>query len=461
MKSTLKSITYALLLLGCTAYIIPQLSFAAPAAQSQDEDDDVIEPGDETPTKRKKPKKKPPKRRSTETEDESSDTELSKEKVAEKTTEKPEEKAPDAGTDNTDEPSDDSSSDESSKETSNADAGSGTLPPEKPAQDAAPTKETSPPTPVPSETTAKTAPEVDNKAGTRLVMELQFLWGIAVLLALAFLLQLLNFILPFQAMSFLSMGANLLIWLTGLGYVGVNAYRILVVGHVPGDSLYTGTLWFSLIVTFAHLHKRRTFRNIYISALFVLPILLGSTIWSLSTIIPLQATPVAEFSSTWRHIGNICMYTGFGYLATSGAWQLAAGFLGILGRSQRGTGYGLKEPRQWEEFGLQPTSLAMFAYPLLTIAWTGHLLWSMQQFANPWQAWFVAPRTWAVLFSWLVLSAYFMAVRIPTKNKHAEFENWDAPEKRGILPGLLLFVASAGGALLFVGMTYLLKLLQG
>lgn len=293
-----------------------------------------------------------------------------------------------------------------------------------------------------------------NYSQAAIVLELRTIWAIAGVLVLSLAVLLLHFLLPVGGLRFLGKTSHFLLGLGTVALAGVLLYRFFLLGNYPGTSLQTGLLWFAFVSLGSYIYQRRAFSNVYIGSGVLLVVATAALAWSAinAPFVP-ELSPVAPFASTTWSLSSFAMYTAFGFLAVAGSWMVASWFLGMLAKRERGTGYGL-EPSTWEEYRLHPSFLVFLAYPLLTVSWVLQLVWSQAHFGDATKVWSSQPRLWSVVIVWLLLSAHLFALRAPTpKTEWDELRDEDAAVSKSYpkLPGFMLFLATVGGSVLFVG----------
>jgi hypothetical protein len=342
-----------------------------------------------------------------------------------------------------------------------------------------PTIGTAPPTAIPP--TIRTAPPTDAKLPSEqlskhsatalqykdssdqvmLSWELRFIWIILSLFILALALQLLHFIFPFSVFSFLSKSSHgLIIVGTFLLILGI-AYKFFYMGQIFGNFLYFNLLWFSVTTAVMYILARCRYPKVYITSIPVSIIIIGALVWSLSgRIMPPDTKASGYFYTLWWQLGEFATYTAFGILALAGAWLVTSGFLGFLARRNYSFRFGL-HPKEWIEYRLQPGSLVILAYPLLTIAMISNMLWSQFTLGSAQQIWFNFTRLWSIPICWLLLTAYLLSLRLTQPDTISDElldnelgdDEWDhllIPKSKNKISGLFLFLATVGTALIFV-----------
>lgn len=295
-----------------------------------------------------------------------------------------------------------------------------------------------------------------------LIWELRVLWLVVGSLLLAFVLLLFHFLLPFQGLRALGKFSHSLLVFGTIVLVGVLGYQYIFLKIPPGSTNQSGLLWFGAAGLIVHLWQRRAYPQVYINAGVLLLVVSAALAWSLVGHLHLPGLPVAshQLSFSWL-LGHFSMYTAFGILAASGSWMISSMFLGMLARRERGTGYGL-QPEEWEEYRLHPSFLVFLAYPWLTISWVTLLLSSQFVSASPIRIWQDSPRLFSVLFVWLLLTAHLFALRSPKNQEEYDAEDltFAVSQKTPKFPNFLLFLATVGGCVLFVGIHIFLSYLR-
>ncbi len=300
-----------------------------------------------------------------------------------------------------------------------------------------------------------------------MVWELRLLWIFCALFAFSFVLLFLHFLIPVGGLKFLSKGSHLFLILGNIGLGAVLIYRLFYLGQWPGTTMQSSLLWFGFTGLSAYTWQRRRYPDVYIGSGVLLVIVTCAVGWVIAGKYTVPLFTVSSlYTSSWWLSSNLATYTAFGFLAAAGSWMISSMFLGSLAKRNRGTGCGLK-PSRWGDYRLFPSFLVFVAYPLLTLAWIGQMLWSQQYLGDVTQVWATHPRLWSVPFVWLLLTAHLFALRAPKPPKPLdefddEFDDEFKPvsSKPRKLPGFLLFLATVGGSLLFVGIHFYLAYLR-
>ncbi|RME52089.1 hypothetical protein D6783_05860, partial [Candidatus Woesearchaeota archaeon] len=302
--------------------------------------------------------------------------------------------------------------------------------------------------------------KVTNIAQKNIALELRIVWVTIALLALSWFLLLLHFLLPFSALRFLAKGSSALLYPSAAALLFISGMRFFFGGQSIGGTIYTGLLWFGFVALSTHLLRKRNFPELALTAFPLLLIVIVALVWALLGVIPLQEVKTPAIYRAWLFsLSQFFLYTSFGVLATAGSWLLISGYLKPFAKRGRGKGYGL-HPESWNQLQLQPGMMVLIAFPLLTLAWVLRALWSLQTFGTAWYGWSTQPRVIAGFVTWLLLSAYLFALRLPKKKALL-----DSPDsyitRTNRFPSFLLLIATLGGAALFVGAGFLTRLLVG
>lgn len=264
------------------------------------------------------------------------------------------------------------------------------------------------------------------------------------LIALSFGSAVLHLLFPFRVVRFfgqLSLGT---LFLSGLGLLGLFLWRITTEPQIILAVSFDGLLWFALSAVAFYFWQRRGFRQVYISHLFLLPILFGALLWA--ALLPLSASSACTRTTGW---GWFFGYSTLAGLAVAASWCSASGYLHFFAQRMRGIGYGLA-PEHWPVYQQQSARMILFLYPFSTLTVFLFCSHSLSHLGGLWAAFgWGDGRAWTFWFAWLLLSATLLSLRLPVVLE-VEGDRWEAWHARR-LPSFLLLVTAFLSALLFVG----------
>lgn len=278
---------------------------------------------------------------------------------------------------------------------------------------------------------------------------------VAYILALALLFFLLHFLLPVKAMHFLGSLGNGILYVSFIYTLSLLAFRIFRTGESIGSTSYTGILLFLITSMGIYFIRKKQMPNVKLTGLplsiGLLVVWLGWGFRSLSSV-QLPALGTATQYNALYSWSQIFFFMSFGVLLTTASWLFTSGYLGMLAKRGHGLGYGL-EPKDWNEYQLQTSSIVFIAYPLFLLSTLTLSLHSLQTTGSLWSAFSLSPTRYGALFCLILLTGYLFSIRLPQKeNLLNAFGN--PTTKTNTFPSFLLLLTILTSAALFIGMQW-------